>query len=583
MRRCDCTFRCRSPRPATGIAGCHNAAPVDPEGGAQRSGPVREAEEGPGAHAESAPSVGPRVDRESSSLRFIYPFTFEGDTIALRSESIDSATWRIGEKSIAVWQPDAFPTDDLLSEVADFVDPQAGSLVSAGRWRVDDTVLRSPSGLGGGASHPGADWTLTTRRGPIPFLIESIELALFRHGVGFVILSALPVSTQLRDWFTFVHFFRYVHGRRASEVSAVRTTGRDGDGESVRSAFFPPLDSAASDDGQPPETHVFGEVIDHLLASAAVADERPRWWEEIFVTGMMLPHVALFVDQCPADDMPIHLHRLRNFFHADQAVHPSAEELALADPGLLPYAANQWFFYSLNGGGFLACDAPRTPFFRSTLPEHLRGAYLLLFLLALDQRFTLMFLSQQVSREWVAGGDGDDARKVAAFRRIRDALLAFTAQGYFAQTMQEEHHHRSYARWQAVFQLELLYRNVADEVREMYGDLELRQRDRAESVAREQQRQAENLDRRINVVTWLLGVPVSLLLVINASGNIALVRKLLFGPAGVQAYDVLIGVALDLLGIAVGYIVYRTFDRRLRREQDEKPRDGEFAVGTHKR
>jgi hypothetical protein len=292
----------------------------------------------------------------------------------------------------------------------------------------------------------------------------------------------------------------------------------------------------------------------------------------------MLPHVALFVDQCPTDDTPMHLHRLRNFFHADQTVHPSAEELALEDPGLLPYAANQWFFYSLNGGGFLACDAPRTPFFRETLPAHLTGDYLLLFLLALDQRFTLMLLSQHVSREWVGGDSGGEAGKVAAFRSIHDALLAFTAQGYFAQTMQEEHHHRSYARWQAVFQLERLYRNVADEVREMYGDLELRQRDRAEAVAREQQWQAENLDRRLTVVTWLLGIPVSLLLVINASGNIALVRKLVFGPAGVQAYDVLIGVVLDVLGILVGYVAYRVFDRRLRRKHEEGARDSELAV-----
>jgi hypothetical protein len=548
---------------------------VDPEGGAHRPGPVREAEEGSGAPTESDPGAGPCVDRNSSSLRFIYPFTFGGDTIALRSEALASATWRIGEKPVAVWEPGSFPTDDLLSEVADFVDPPAGSLVSAGRWRVGDTVLRSPSGLGGGARHPGADWTLTTRRGTIPFLIESIELALFRHGVGFVVVSALPVSTQLSDWFSFLHFFRYVHGRRASAVGAVRTTGRDNDGASMRTAFFPQLGDRQPDTQ---EHHVFGEVIDHLLSTATLADERPRWWGEVFVPGMMLPHVALFIDQSPVEDTPIHLHRLRNFFHADQAVHPSAEELALVDPGLLPYASNQWFFYSLNGGGFLACDAPQTPFFRSTLPAHLTGAYLLLFLLALDQRFTLMLLSQEVSREWVGGGDDVDARKVAAFRRIRDALLAFTAQGYFAQTMQEEHHHRSYERWQAAFQLERLYRNVADEVREMYGDLELRQRDRAEAVAREQQRQAENLDRRLSVVTWLLGVPVSLLLVINAAGNIALVRRLVFGPNGVQAYDVLIGVVLDVIGIVVGYIAYRMFDRRLRRKNAEDTRDAELAM-----
>ncbi|HEY6468835.1 MAG TPA: hypothetical protein VI434_03630 [Candidatus Dormibacteraeota bacterium] len=76
------------------------------------------------------------------------------------------------------------------------------------------------------------------------------------------------------------------------------------------------------------EKHVFGEVIEHLLSTAVLAEERPRWWGEIFVPGMMLPHVALFVDQCPVEDTPVHLHRLRNFFHADQAVHPSLSRAA---------------------------------------------------------------------------------------------------------------------------------------------------------------------------------------------------------------------------------------------------------------
>ena len=155
-----------------------------------------------------------------------------------------------------------------------------------------------------------------------------------------------------------------------------------------------------------------------------------------------------------------------------------------------------------------------------------------------------------------------------AFAGIRDALLAFTAQGYFAQTMQEEHHHRSYSRWQSVFQLERLYRDVAEEVREMHGYLELRQRERAEAIATEQQRHAESLEHRLGVVTWLLGIPVSLLLVINASGNIALVRSLVFGKPGVQPYDVLIGVALDFLGVGVGYVAYRLLDRPLARNRD---------------
>jgi hypothetical protein len=552
--------------------GCDNAARVDAVGSDQRRTPATGAEAAEDAPVEVQLEAEATVDRDASSLRFIYPFVFAGDRIAQRAAAITGATRAIGDKQITVWERKSFSTDDLLAQVADFVDPPDEAPLSARLWRVSDAVLRSPAGLGGGARHPGADWTLNTRRGNVPFVLESVELALFRHGVGFVIVSAMPVSPRLSDWFTFLHFFRFIGGRRANAVTALRTTGRTPDGEPIRTAFFPELGAAVPEPGAAAPVHRFGEVIDHLLATAAAQDGPRAWWQEIFVPGMMLPHAAVFIDGCPLDDIPLHLHRLRNFFHSTQTVHPSAAELALDDPGLLPYAANQWFFYSLNGGGFLACDAPRTPFFRETLPEHIESEYLLLFLLALEQRFVLMMLSQQVSRQWVGVGDAE-AHKVAAFTAIRNALLAFTAQGYFAQTMQEEHHHRSYSRWLAVFQLDILYRTVADEVREMHGYLELRQRERADAIGREQQRHAENLDRRLGLVTWLLGIPVSLLLVVNASGNIALVRSLVFGPTGVQPYDVLIGVLLDLLGIGVGFIAYRLLDRRLGRQRRERERD----------
>lgn len=552
---------------------------MESEGIDQSTAPVSDADVVTFEPVATQQDAGPTVDRDASSIRFIYPFTFDGTTMAVRSEAVTTATRPIGDRAHPVWDRQSVPTDDLLSAVADFVDPPSGGTLSAGFWRIQETVLRSPAGIGGGARHPGADWTLATRRGTVPFLLESIELALFQHGVGFLIVSATPASARLRDWFTFLHFFRFVGGRRASEVSATRTSARTDDGESPRTSFFPALADGRADSTQP--AHVFAEVIDHLLATAATDGEGSRWWEEIFVPGMMLPHVALFIDNCPANDIGMHFHRLRNFFHADQTVHPSPQELALDAPELLPYAANQWFFYSLNGGGFLACDAPHTTFFRTTLPGHITGEYLLLCLLALEQRFVLMMLSQQVSRQWVGGEAGaDEVRKVAAFTAIRDALLAFTAQGYFTQTMQEDHHHRSYAHWQDVFQLERMYRNVAEEVREMHGYLELRQRERADTIAREQQRQAENLDRRLTLVTWLLGIPVSLLLVINASGNIALVRGLVFGPVGVQAYDVLIGLTLDLLGITAGYITYRILDMRLRRRQAKVRSDGAPSSST---
>ena len=79
------------------------------------------------------------------------------------------------------------------------------------------------------------------------------------------------------------------------------------------------------------------------------------------------------------------------------------------------------------------------------------------------------------------------------FERIRDRLLEFTARGYFAQVMQREHHHRVYRRWQEVFQLERIYQEVNDEVREMHEYL--------------QTRQMRELERRLNTLSVLLGIP----------------------------------------------------------------------------
>src|SRR6202022_3195375 len=146
---------------------------------------------------------------------------------------------------------------------------------------------RSPAGLGGGAEHGGAAWTLVTTHGDIPFVLHEVSLALFRHGVGFLTIAARPTSRTPDAWFDFLHHFRFISGQRAAVVRAER-------------ALAPDEAGAASP-------------------------------------------------------------RATNFSHATQDVPPAGEPPD--DPLALPYLEGQWFFFSLNGGGFLARDAPATPFF----------------------------------------------------------------------------------------------------------------------------------------------------------------------------------------------------------------------------
>jgi hypothetical protein len=525
----------------------------------------------PPAVSPSPTSPEEQVDTEASRIRFVYPFAFDAGSIAARSATIERISWPGQRQPLTVWRQRSFPAEDLLPHVLDFLNPEPGSALSTSRWRMEEDALRSPAGLGGGLTHPGAHWTLETGRAKVPFGFDAVELVLFEHGVGFLVIDAMPLTAFTDDWFDFIHYFRYFAGARSSGVQATRVVGVDAGGDSRSVAFVPPITGDRSEDGPARNAALFGLIIDTLLRGMALDGETARWWEDIYVPGMLIPHVALFIDNCAAS-VEEHVYRVRNFFHSQQDVHPTIADSQSTD-ALLQYAANQWFFFSLNGGGFLACNAPHTQFFRANLPQHLANQYFSVFMLALMQRFVLMRLSRQVSREWVSSEAGGEGRKAAAFASIRDALLAFTAQGYFAQTMQSEHHHRCYERWQHTFDLARLYAEVTSEVRDMYSYLDLRQRVRAEGLAKQQDARTQRVERRLQLVGWMFGVPVWLFIALNSAVNIALIRHLIGGPSALQGYDPLISVGVFAVGLVVALLAYRLVSRIPRAGKDTQKHD----------
>ncbi|MFB2976538.1 hypothetical protein [Microseira sp. BLCC-F43] len=335
----------------------------------------------------------------------------------------------------------------------------------------------------------------------------------------------------MSKWLDFLHHFRFVRGQRGVKVQARQRTFDPSTGQHQYIDFFP--EPAKFGVEHPEGIGLFDKLLAALLNTGATKGDLQPWWQEVFVPGQMLPFTAIFTDGLPEDKQLHLLYKLRNFFNTAQGNHPASCDLQPDHSALLPYVEKQWFLMSLEGGAFLAGDARKTDFFRQTLPHHLRNEYFLLFLLALHQRFTLMMLSEKVTHNWViADKTNCDKEREKVFQEIRDQLLLFTARGYFAQTMQREHHHRCYLKWQEVFQVERLYQEVSDEVREMHEYSMMRQ--------------SQRVEERINLVGAFIGIPALIIgfLGINLQGitsddGMALWLALLIGLGG--------GIGLSLL------------------------------------
>jgi len=422
------------------------------------------------------------VNAKVSSVQFIYPFLFDRVTFERRKDAISKAQW---QSSLCIWRKASFPRDDLLAHVERYLNPPEDIAPTSLIWEMDANTLQSPSGMGG-----KADWFLVLSRKEIQFELISVQLSLFRIGVGFLVVYAKPKSDEVEKWFDFLHYFRFVSGQRGVGLKLKLRTGR----EEVKS-FFP--QPAGGVEKHPDGTGMFGEIISAILNTASVEGDPKdeNWWKEVFIPGQLIPFAILYIEEKDIDDEAIAklLYRVRNFFPWERIIQPTPEDLKFDHPSLLAYAERMWFVFSLEGGAFVAFNAPKTDFFRRELPVHLQREYFLLFLLPLHQRFTLISLSQRVSENWLSG---DERGRIRAFESIRDTLLEFMARGYFSQVMQREHHHRVYRRWQETFQLDRLYQEVSDEVREMHEFLQMRQ--------------SERLERRLNFLTFVIGIPALL-------------------------------------------------------------------------
>jgi len=113
--------------------------------------------------------------------------------------------------------------------------------------------------------------------------------------------------------------------------------------------------------------------------------------------------------------------------------------------------------------------------------------------------------------------------------------------------MQHAHHHRIYRRWQEVFQLDQLYREVSDEIREMHNLLLVRRSQLEEAATR-------RLERLVGFLGTIIGIPALVLafLDINLKGVTTAqeglpLRRALFIAGLALVLGILMGLVLHLL------------------------------------
>lgn len=411
---------------------------------------------------------------ESSFLQFVYPFAFEARCFNAVADRVNSLSWPSLDGEARPWEPLAFPREDLLANVGEFLNPKGGQQLPATAflWQLRrNEALESFKGFGAKAR-----WSLrVSESGSVPFVWCTVQLALFRHGLGFVMLEVRPETEDPERWLDFLHHFRFAGGGRGRILEAQRKRGRD-----QWEPYWPPM----AIPGKEGERTKLRELLDGLLLGplGESKSSTDSGWKEVFVSDQLIPHAALLIenaaDMAEEDDL-LFVYRVRNAFHSAQTRHPAREELSPRQKALLAYAHRAWFTFSLDGGGFVAFDPPTTDFFRRELSSHLRQQYYLLFLLAHYQRFALMRMTQVVAEGWVCGSYSQRAK---SFGELYDDLLDFEARGYFIQTMQREHHHRCFRKWLETLQVPQLHAELSTQIERMHQTVTAEQNETLQST-----------------------------------------------------------------------------------------------------
>lgn len=157
-------------------------------------------------------------------------------------------------------------------------------------------------------------------------------------------------------------------------------------------------------------------------------------------------------------------------------------------------------------------------------------------------------MSEEVAKHWSMGEEDNLPKREATFRRMRNALLSSTASSHFTQVMQRDHHHHHHRcgrRWQQVFQVPRLYREVRDEVADMHGWLMMQKTEELQRLHKKTQVRTRKLERTLQGVAWILGVPILILSYLQVQAVRSATKTLLWTLAAL-AFGAIAFTVMDL-------------------------------------
>ncbi len=474
-------------------------------------------------------ATSPRIAK-GSFAQFVFPFTMHVDD----DVQIDARLEHASHKGQRIWE-----RLDIAKEYSLYDLTQQIRLDSMSLWKISEEALRDWLGFGErpwelrGAGGVGIEWKL-----------ETVRLWWFENRIGLLVFSARPLSSDPATWLSFLYYLRFVDGSQQRKIRPMPIDGPP---------VMPPW-IASTPAGSPAPWTSMRQLVQALRATLDPPSDAPDPWRSLTDPGQLFPFTCVFVDQMPSNEQPLFRHRLRQSLRTDQAENAASEDLVTSGNSyFLPYADQQWFTFSMGGAGFVAFDRPDNEFNHLTLPSHLAKRYGFILVLALYQRYTLIEFSRETARYWerqhwerqldnVERLPGQNVRVDTALfdqmERLYVRLLTFTAYGYFAQVVQQDHYHRFFRRWVEVFQLPTLYEEVRGEIAEMrnYLDLRLARRtqEQERAAASEEHRritveqrqlraaedQARRLEQRIGYFAVFLGFPALFLTAAAATGDL---------------------------------------------------------------